>query len=290
MTVRGHPIFSGLADEAAPDIAGQIAVHRDLGWNAMELRLVNNLTVTAELGEGEFDQVVAQVESAGMAITGLASKIGNWGRAINGDFAVDVAELRRAIGRMRRLGTTCIRTMSWVGDSTAERAWRREVLRRYRELVKIAEDGGVVLLHENCSGWAGRSAANMVELVSEIDSPHLGLMFDIGNTISHGHEPWAFYQGMRQRIRYVHVKDARCAPDGTVEYTYPGEGQAQLRRILADLLRTGYAGVLAIEPHVASVIHRGNHDGDPVLMRASYQRYARAFLAMVAEIRRSLSP
>jgi hypothetical protein len=33
--------LSGLADEAADDIDGQIAAHKALGWTALELRLLN---------------------------------------------------------------------------------------------------------------------------------------------------------------------------------------------------------------------------------------------------------
>ena len=34
-------ILTGIADEAAHDIEGQIAVHRELGWSEIELRMVN---------------------------------------------------------------------------------------------------------------------------------------------------------------------------------------------------------------------------------------------------------
>lgn len=283
----GEPTLSGLADEAGSGIEAQIAAHRELGWDAIELRLIDGLNVAGALPDGAFDAAATAVEEAGLTVTGFGSAIGNWSRSIRDDFDRDVQDLNIAIPRMRRLGTRFIRTMSWVGKGVDDAEWRDETVRRYRELARIAEDGDIVLAHENCTGWAGQSAQHQRELIEAVGSDHLGVLFDVGNTISHGYEPWPYYTGVKDLIRYVHVKDCRRNPagGGSSDYAYPGEGDAMVREVLADLLASDYRGTIAIEPHVASIIHEGGSDVPESEKYASYVRYARSFEALVDEAR-----
>jgi len=278
--------LTGIADEAAHDIDGQIKVHRELEWNAIELRLVDGDNAAAALSEDAFARTVDQLEEAGMTVTSFASAIGNWSRPIGDDFSIDTDELKTAIPRMQRLGTRFIRTMSWVGEGVEEKVWRDETIRRYRELAKMAEDGGVLLAHENCTGWAGLGPAQTRELVEEVGSPNLVVLFDIGNTVSYGLGTWEYYAGVKDLVRYVHVKDARRNPDGgkSSDFTYPGEGDAMVREVLTDLLKNGYEGVIAIEPHVASIVHLKDQEPDPEAMRTSYLKYGRLFKTMVGEV------
>jgi sugar phosphate isomerase/epimerase len=119
-----------------------------------------------------------------------------------------------------------------------------------------------------------------------VDSGHLGILFDIGNTISHGHEPWEFYTALQGAIDYVHVKDAHRDLVGKErsKFCYPGEGDALVRPILTDMLNRGYRGVIAIEPHVASIVHLKGQKPDPEQMRESYLKYGRDFMNVVKEI------
>jgi sugar phosphate isomerase/epimerase len=62
----------------------------------------------------------------------------------------------------------------------------------------------------------------------------------------------------------------------------PGEGGAMVREILADALDNGYDGMIAIEPHVATVFHAA----DPTLVDwdqcyGSYVEYGKRLMAML---------
>lgn len=280
-------ITTGIADEAASGIAEQIRAHQLLGWSTLELRTVHGRNVAGALSDVEFDAVCDQLGAASLQVTAFASAIGNWSRPIDGDFSQDVADLKIAAKRMQRLGTKFIRTMSWLPGSQDDAAWKTETIRRYRELARIAEDHDIYLAHENCTGWAGQSAAHMRALIEAVSSEHLVLLFDIGNTISHGYEPWEFYRGIKDLIRYVHVKDCRRAANGgrSDRYTLPGEGDALVREILRDLLQSGYDGVISIEPHIARIIHETENAPDPAQMFHSYLDYARRFSEIVAQAR-----
>lgn len=283
-------ILTGIADESGESIERQILAHQELGWSAIELRTVHGRNVASSLSDCDFDRVVDAVTEAGLVVPAFASEIGNWSRSIASGFEQDVEDLRRAIPRMNRLGARYLRTMSWVGDGVADHRWRREAIRRYRELSRIAADGGIYLAHENCTGWAGQSADHTRQLIEEVSSDHLVVLFDIGNTISHGHEPWTFYSGIKDLIRYLHLKDCRRNPDGgrSQDYTYPGDGDAMVREVIGDLLSSGYDGVISIEPHIAKVIHDATSLPNPHRMYASYLEYARRFVELVKNVRKEL--
>ena len=280
-------ILTGIADEAAPDIETQVRTHKELGWNHIELRLVDGKNVAGELSDSDFDRVCGVLDREQVTVTGFASRIANWSRHITDDFALDVDDLKASIPRMNRLGVRPTRVMSWKGDGVPENEWRDEAIRRMKELARIAEDGGVLLCHENCTGWGGLSVEHMLEFRDAVGSPAFALLYDIGNTLSHGLEPESFFRGIRGEFVYLHVKDVRRRADGGAsdEYAYCGEGDANVREYLTKIIREdGYDGVISIEPHVAAVVHESGGDASPEQMHDSYLKYGNMFKKMVEEI------
>ena len=278
--------FSGISDESGQPIQTQIQAHAELGWKHLELRAVDSVNLT-QLPDDTFDAVYAAVTEAGMGVSCFSSAIANWARPVTGDFAVDVEDLKRAIPRMHRFGTPFIRVMSYPNDPkepVEEREWRREAIRRTKELSRIAEDGGITMVHENCSGWGGLSAENSNILLGEVDSPALKVVFDTGNPVTYGQDAWEYYQTVRKDIVYVHIKDARKV-DGQDIYTYCGEGDGCVREIVADLLKTGYDGGFSIEPHLAAVIHTGQTADNARQLYESYTEYGRRLMRLVEEVR-----
>lgn len=281
-------IITGISDEAGKDIGTQIRAHKELGWNALELRLHNGINVsTTDFTDKDFDEVRAALEEAEMTVTGFGSAIGNWSRSIRGDFAIDINDLKIAVKRMNALGTKYIRTMTWVPDEKDMVFSKNEGIRRYKELVKIAGDAGILLAHENCTGWGGLSAANMLELKEEVNSPNLVLLYDTGNIVSHGDDPEEFFKGIRGHFDYIHIKDAVFdKAKGTHEFTYCGEGEALVQKILHAVIKEdGYDGVISIEPHVAAIVHEGSGSskGDEAMYK-SYLKYGRKLESIIANI------
>lgn len=271
--------FTGISDEANWDIQKQIAAHRQLGWKSLELRVVNGKNLT-DVDDTTFNQVVAAVEEAGMSVCCFASQLANWGRPITGDFAVDLTEMRRAIPRMQRLGTKFIRCMSYPNDGLSEVAWRDEVVRRLRELAKMAEDGGVIMVHENCNGWGGESPENSLELLERIGSPAFKLVFDTGNPFMHNQDSLAFLQGVIDHVIHVHIKDGYRDGENN-KFSYPGEGSSQVEACIRLLLAHGYDGGYSIEPHIAAIIHTGEVGMDrEQAMWESYIEYGRRLMAL----------
>ncbi len=285
-----HPFpLSGLADEAADDILGQVQAQQTLGWPALELRLITGRQVCSPaVSDDEFSKAMDTIESAGLRVSSFASAIGNWSRPITGDFNLDLTDLKTLIPRLHRAKTRWVRTMSWMQAGTSEAEWRQEGFRRYRELAKIAADADIVLLHENCEGWGGSSATNARRFMQELNHPHVGYLFDIGNTVSYGQDSWEFYQTIRPFIHYVHVKDCLANLQGgkSQSFTYPGQGSAQVARILQDLIKTGYRAGITIEPHVANIVHLGANatKATPAERLSAYLRYGRELETLLGQL------
>ncbi len=281
-------IITGISDEAGASIGKQISAHKKLGWNYLELRLVNGKNVAGELSHAEFDEVVNAIEENDMKVAGFASAIGNWSRQITGDFNLDIEDLKLSIPRMKQLGTKFIRIMSWVGDNVPEADWRKEAIRRCRELAKIAEDAGIVLLHENCTGWGGLGAKQMIELCEEVDSPAFQLLYDLGNTISHGYDPEEFFKIIRGKFTYIHIKDAHKNSAGgrSQDYAYCGEGDAMLESILNKIINEdGYDGFISIEPHVAAIVHLAGAEVSEEDKYNSYIKYGTKFMELLKRVK-----
>lgn len=278
--------FSGISDEAGATIDTQIKAHQELGWNHIELRKVDGQNFSA-MPDGPFNAVCRSLEAANMEVSCFASALANWARPITGDFQPDLDELKCAIPHMRRLGTPFIRIMSYPNDADhplPEPEWRKETIRRIRILAKMAEDGGIVLAHENCSGWAGVSPENSLILLSEVDSPGLKLIYDTGNPVSYGQDPWTYYQGVRDHVVYVHIKDGKTV-DGKCVHTYCGEGEGRIPEVLADLFSRGYDGGFSIEPHVAAIIHTGQEADSATALFDSYVKYGRMLMAIAERVK-----
>ncbi len=272
--------FSGIADESGRPIETQIRAHQELGWDHIEIRNVNATTL-AYADDEEFDSIRGKLGEAGIQVSCFASKLANWARDIKAPLAEDIDELRRSIPRMHKLNTPFIRIMTWANKSkVSEAEWRKDGLARMKEIVKIAEDDGVTLVHENCDGWAGLSPENTLELLAEVDSPALKLVYDTGNPVGHAQDPWDFYTKVRPHIVYVHIKDGTLTADEKAIYSWPGEGDGRVLDVLSDLFKTGYDGGVSIEPHLKMVVHEGK-DASPEEKYTSYIRYGKLLMELV---------
>jgi len=282
-------VFAGFADEAAPDLATQIEVHKRRGWKHLEVRLVDG-TNFSETDDAAFEAAARMLEAEEMGVICFGSAIANWARPVTHPFERDVGDLRRSIPRMRRFGTKFIRVMSYPNDPVSplsEKDWRAEVFHRMKELAAIAEGEGVVLVLENCDGWGSKSPENLVALVEGIASPAFKIVFDTGNSVSHGgtgEETLRFYRAAKPHIVHFHIKDCRKGEDGKPVHVYPGEGESRVEEIVADLLASGYRGAFSIEPHMASQVRTGRGFSANMDAWGVYEEYMKRTEAMFARL------
>ncbi|ANN19532.1 xylose isomerase [Amycolatopsis orientalis] len=256
-----EPVLAGLPDDAAHDIDGQISVLTELGWPAIELRTIDKVAI-ADITDEQFSSVSAALSESGLRVICFASRIGGWTRPITSAFRDDLDELEVLAKRARLLGTRYVRIRSYPNDGLAEYSWRAHAIARVGALADRAERHGVTLLHENSVGWAGTKAERMLDLLDEVGSPALKLLFDTGNGVVHGYDGYDLLTDIVGHVEHVHVKDAD--PNG---YTVPGEGAARLMECVELLKANGYDGAWSLEPRLAVAPHEGGGPTEDAVAR-----------------------
>jgi sugar phosphate isomerase/epimerase len=300
--------YSGIGSEAGVSIDQQIMATVELGWKHIDLRNIDNVNIT-DISDELFDEVFEKLNGADITVSCFASNVANWGKDPRNpqDFESSLGELERAIPRMKRLGTKMIRGMSFrtpKEEKHITRELENELLSKIKTIVRRCEDAGIVYVMENCVCYFTQSYEHMDRIRESIDSPAFKVVFDPCNPLMTdnrmGKKPyskqvsWEAYQHLKDLIVYFHVKDGRYVieTDGIfpeVEYKYPGEGDADIERIVKDLLESGYDGGFCIEPHISNPYCDKTEDpADNDLVRFqlnSYVDYGRRTQALIESIR-----
>lgn len=270
--------FAGIADEAGEPIDLQIKAIQALGWRHVELRKVSvdghPAGMIHDIPETDFERVAGQIESAGLTVSCISSAIANWGKSVLAPFDSSLAEAERCLTRMKRLHCERVRIMSFqvIKDAAGkalppDQQHREERFRRLRQLQALFAAEGITVVHENCMNYGGMGWTMTQELVEAV--PGLKLVFDTGNPVfaedftkpepRPRQDALEFFRRVRDHVCYVHIKDGVWNPARQAcDFCYPGEGEGQVRAILADLHASGYQGGVSIEPHLGAVFHEAN--------------------------------
>jgi sugar phosphate isomerase/epimerase len=290
--------LTGFADESAAAMDRQIKATRDLGWKDIESRNIGGKNIH-DISDADFDEVCGKLAASGVTINCFGSAIANWGKKIDEPPDSSLAEARRAIPRMQRLGTKLIRIMSFavLKDRGPDDQMEQERFRRLRTLHKLFTDAGITPVHENCMNYGGMGWPYTLKLIENV--PGLKLVFDTGNPVFSDdmtkpaprpkQSAWEFYRHVREHIAYVHIKDGVWdEPQKKAVFTFPGEGHGDVRRIVKDLLVNGYDGGFSMEPHLAVVAHDASVQSAEEVKYRNYVEYGRRFERLLDGIRQEL--
>ena len=289
--------FTGFADEASADLDRQIEATKALGWTNIETRALFGKNL-GTISDEEFEIVQRKLEESGVHFNCYGSAVANWANPITESPEKSYQEMRVALPRMQKLGTKLIRIMSFAVPAELKprsMEFFDEVVKRLQVIVKMAEDAGVVCVHENCMNWGGLSYEHTLRLCDKLaSSPAFRLVFDTGNPVFNGdirgkapyrkQSSWEFYKNVREFIVYIHIKDAKWNGNQPV-YTFAGEGWGEVERILTDAFATGYDGGISIEPHMNKVFHDPDANVNEKLSFENYVEYGKRLMALVDRIR-----
>ncbi len=282
--------LTGLTDEAAESIDEQIRATQALGWRRIEARHVDGRNLH-DLSDAAFERVCEKLNAADIQVDCLASAVGNWAKRIDEPFESSLAEAERAIPRMKRLGTRVVRVMSFavLEGRAPEDQMQEERFARLREICRMFAAHDLLVLHENCANYGGMGHPFTLKLLENV--PGLKLVFDTGNPLFLDdraqpaplpkQDSWEFYAAVKNHIARVHIKDGvwdRASQQ--MRFTFPGEGGGQVRRIVSDLLQSGYDGALSIEPNL-----RLNQGGDdPSARLENYVEFGRRVMRLLDDL------
>ena len=260
--------LSGFVDEISNDFSEQCSVAAGLGLRYLEVRSAWGVNIL-DLDDNQLSRMQSIMAEHALKVSSIGSPIGKI--FIDEDFGPHLDRMRHAAEVARLLGAPYIRIFSFFlrpGSLPADH--RDEVLRRMRALTEVAEQAGVVLLHENEKEIYGDTPERCLDIVTSVGSPHLRLAWDPANFVQVGVSPFTQgYAMLRPHVEYIQIKDA-LAVDGTVVVAGAGDGEvvATIRALRDD----GFDGFFSLEPHLGDVSSVGAFSG-PQLFTQAWQAF-----------------
>lgn len=154
---------------------------------------------------------------------------------------------KRALDLAAELGAPSIQTEP--GGPLAPGQSRRDAVGIfYDELmpcVETAERRQVLLLIEPEPGLLIETFAQYLEFVERIDSPWVGLNFDIGHAYCVGDEPAEWIPRLARHTKHYHLEDIAATREH--RHLIPGQGAIDFSAVLQAIQATGYAGWITVE-------------------------------------------
>ena len=154
---------------------------------------------------------------------------------------------KRALRLAAELGAPSITTEPG-GRMAPDRDWHEAARIFYDELmpcVEVAEEVNVQLLIEPEPDLLIETFEQYLEFMEPLDSPMLGLNFDIGHAYCVRQDPQHWVARMQKHTRHYHFED--IAPTRVHRHLIPGHGAIDFARHAAPIAETGYDGFLTVE-------------------------------------------
>jgi sugar phosphate isomerase/epimerase len=154
---------------------------------------------------------------------------------------------KRALKLAEELGAPCITTEPG-GRLTSEQTWQQGAQIFYDELmpcVEVAEKLHVKLLIEPEPDLLIERFGQYLEFMTRIDSPWVGLNFDIGHAFCVNEDPQDWVARMAPHTRHYHIED--IASTRVHRHMIPGTGAIDFAATLRAIAATGYDGWLTVE-------------------------------------------
>jgi sugar phosphate isomerase/epimerase len=254
--------LSAFSDDLHSEFEGAAAIAADRGLDGLAVRNASGRNVV-DLRESEVRRIARTAEDVGIVVTAVGSQIGR-GFYLDDDEQQSKSQddLARALEYAEILSAPLIRFFAlWLPGQEALETWDQRpdfplclpaLVDRITPLVAMAARAGRTLMVEvEGASYVGQ-VAEARQLMKAIDSPALGLCWDVCNGWWSGERPrdgWASAQGLN--IVDVHTKDVPARSDDPSRPTFgravTGQGDVGLPWLLPELLRSGYEGTITAE-------------------------------------------
>lgn len=229
------------ADEACPNMVGQIAAMKRNGLNGLEIRGVDGENVS-KISLAKAAQVRTMLEDNGLRTWSVGSPIGKI--KMTDDFDAHLDVFRHTLDVARELGAENLRLFSFFipkGEDPAPYA--DDVMYRLSRFIEVADGSGIVLCHENEKGIYGDVADRCLQIHKAF--PQLKAIFDPANFVQSGDDTLRGWEMLKDYVRYLHIKDA--LDDGSVVPS--GKGSGNVPFIVKDYVARGGCS-MTLEPHL----------------------------------------
>lgn len=260
--------LSAFADEVTEDFRGQVEYLSRERIAYIEPRFVNRKNVM-DLSPSELKETLRLIEDHGLKVSAIGSPIGKV--RLDEPFGPHLDKFKHAVDLALFFETPLIRVFSYYAPQGKNiDDYRDEVLDRMATQLRFVQDVDVTLVHENDARIYGHSAENCAGLVKTLDSPKLRLAYDPANfvwgekIVNNVEICWPL---MKPYVVHVHIKDWKLGSKDIG--SLPGEGDGQIKDLLAELAAMKYDGCLTMEPHLQTGGQFGGSTGPELFSKAT---------------------
>jgi sugar phosphate isomerase/epimerase len=259
--------LSAFADEVTEDFRAQVEflVKEKVGY--IEPRFINRKNIM-DLNKAELDEARKMIRDHGLKVSAIGSPIGKV--KLDEPFGLHLDKFKHSVDLAQFFETPFIRMFSYYapeGENIDE--YRGQVMERMAAKVQVVEGSDVTMVHENEAHIYGHTAENCADLVKTIGSDRLRLAYDPANfvwgeKITNNVE--VCWPVMKPYVVHIHIKDWKLgSPDiGSV----PGQGDGQIKELLAELAAMKYDGCMTMEPHLKTGGQFGGSTGPELFAKA----------------------
>jgi sugar phosphate isomerase/epimerase len=215
------------------------------GYDGIELRLLDDQTITPELLIANRDRIKRAFSKANVKLIALGSSA-RFSMADRAEREQHEKTTAALIPLAAELGAPLIRVFGGnlpKGVSMSEGI--ENVAASLNKLAPIAEAARVALVLETHDDFS--KATDVADVLSRVPSPAIGALWDTQPPYEFGESASQVLALLGNRILHTHVKDARKVDGGPSELVLLGEGDVPVREILQQLIASGYQGYAAVE-------------------------------------------
>ena len=236
--------ISAFADEYADSFEEQLTALNEFEIENIEIRFLNGKNISV-LKRNEATEAKKKLDAFGINVSAIGSPIGKI--QLDGDINDHLETAKRIFESANIFDTRYVRVFSFYAPNGKDIAdMKSEVLYYLEKFVALAREYGITLCHENEAKIYGDTPNRCKELLDHF-SGELKCVFDMGNFVLEGAEPYTAYELLKEDIAYFHIKDALS--QGAI--VPAGKGEAKIKEILS--AHREYAKedfFVSLEPHL----------------------------------------
>ncbi|HEY3939270.1 MAG TPA: sugar phosphate isomerase/epimerase family protein [Bryobacteraceae bacterium] len=255
--------IAAITDEFSPDLATAIAVMKEIGMTAAELRVVEGKNIL-DLSGDELKRSKELLDAAGLRVVSIASPLLKCvlpnGPEVDQRFQHDVFASKHTFEDQARLtekamevaklfGARIVRVFSYWRTTNPELC-HDAIVEALGQLARIGEKEDLIIGLENEHACNVGTAAETARILDFVPNKHLMVVWDPANAMVGGEDPYpGGYSALpKERIAHVHAKD--CHMDGDKPVWGPlGTRKVRWKEQLAALVEDGYQGYVSLETH-----------------------------------------
>jgi len=259
--------LSAFADEVTEDLRCQVEFLAKEKVGYIEPRFINRKNIM-DLNPSELKEARTMIRDHGLKVSAIGSPIGKV--RLDEPFEPHLDKFKHAVDLAQFFETPFIRMFSYYAPQGKDiDDYRDQVMERMAAKVQVVEGTDVTMVHENEAHIYGHTAENCADLVETIGSERLRLAYDPANFV------WSekitnnvevCWPVMKPYVVHVHIKDWKLGAKDVG--SLPGEGDGQIKQLLAELAAMKYDGCLTMEPHLRAGGQFGGDTGPELFAKA----------------------